>query len=215
MAGMTSEGFEFTEEDKAAIIAALAAFTAAALLSESSDIGVIALAHRRAWAQGVIDAYMISGLSAPIGTINNDAAVESLRGMAAGVFGSNIDKKFAPQLWRILETGTASGENPIEIARKLRAEFGGFKWKWEQIARSEVGIAHDTARRGEWKAEVEDGAIDNLFDWIPAPDACPICMGMVTGFNGNSAPYTLDTLPRLVLDTHPSDRCAITPHVKP
>lgn len=212
-AGQTSEGFTFTSADKATISEALARFTSEALAHDGTDIGPLELAYLRAWAQGVIDAYTSSALDAPVGAINNDAAVAELRGKAEGVFSSNIDKKFAPRLWNILEAGTSSGQNPIEIAKKLHDEFGGFKWKWQQIARSEVAIAHDRAQNTEWQSEVSANAIKNEFDWIPAPDACPICMAMVTGFNGNSAPYTLATMPRLVLDTHPSDRCAKAPHV--
>jgi len=212
-AGMTTSGFAFTAADKAMITAALAEFTAEAFAAEGGDLGSMQLAYLRAWAQGAIDAYTASGLTAPVGELTNDAAVNELRGAAMGSFKTNIDAKFTPKLWRILEAGTQSGDNPLVIASKLHTEFDGFRWKWEQIARSEVGIAHDRARKAEWQAEVDDGVVEDKFDWIPAPDACPICMAMVHSFKGHDAPYTLATLPRLVLDTHPSDRCAIAPHV--
>jgi len=212
-AGMTDSGFAFTAADKAKISEALAGFTAEAFANDGGDMGPMQLAYLRAWAQGAIDAYVASGLAAPIGELTNDAAVNELRGVAMGSFATNIDTKFTPKLWRILEAGTSSGANPMEIAAMLHSEFDGFAWKWEQIARSEVGIAHDRARKAEWQAEVDAEVITDKFDWIPAPDACPICMAMVQGFNGHKAPYTLATMPRLVLDTHPSDRCAIAPHV--
>ncbi len=212
-AGMTSEGFSFTEADKAIIAASLADFAAEAFANEGGIVGPMELALLGAWAQGVIDAQLASSLDAPAGDPIDYEAVRQLRGVAQGTFQTNLDDKFAPKLWRLLEAGTKAGDNPIDIARNLRAEFGGFRWKWEQIARSEVAIAHDRARKSEWQAEVDAGLIEDKFDWIPAPDACPICMAMVSGFNGHKAPYTLETLPRLVLDTHPSDRCAIAPHV--
>jgi len=211
-AGMTGSGFAFTADDKTKITAALSEFTADAFSAEAGDLGPMQLAYLRAWAQGAIDAYTASALDGPTGELSNDAAVAEMRGVAMGTFKTNLDEKFAPKLWRILEAGTDSGQNPIEIARKLRAEFDGFRWKWEQIARSEIAVAHDRARKAEWQAEVDADVIADKFDWIPAPDACPICMAMVQGFNGHKAPYTLATLPRLVLDTHPSDRCAIAPH---
>jgi len=207
--GLSPEGFTFTETDKAKITEAMAGFAEDALRRDIDDIGPVANAQIRSWAQGVMDAYAQSGLDAPLANPNNLAAVGGLRGTASTTFTTNIEKRFSPKLWKLLEAGVKSGENPVNIARSLREEFDGFRWKFEQIARSEVAMAHDAAKRDEFGAEVADGAIEDKFDWIAAPDACPQCISMAS-----VNPYTLAALPRPVIDTHPSDRCTTAPSVQ-
>ena len=201
----TSEGFTFTEKDKLAIVAELTATVDDIMGAD----GGLAQAYDRSWSQGVIDAYMQSGLDGPIGSPNNASAVANLRGIGDRTFRTNLEQRFSPRIWTLLEQQASVGESPINVARRLNAEFEGYRWKFEQIARSEVAIAHDAAKRSEFGEEVADGAIEDTFDWIPAPDACPQCMGMKAG-----NPYTLAALPRPVIDTHPSDRCTTAPHIE-
>jgi len=203
---MQPDGFTFTDADKALIAGELAGFVSDILENEGLAQGALAQAYLRAWALGVIDGYTRTGLEAPIGELSNAAAVAEILKTSQTDFTKFMENKLIPRIHRVLEAGVAAGDNPINIAANLKREMGGASWKWEQIARSETAMTWDKAKRGEWDAELADDAIPDSFDWIPAPDACPICTALVAG-----NPYTLNTLPRVVADTHPSDRCDTAP----
>lgn len=205
---MIGEGFTFTQADKDMIANEVASFVTNILENEGLSQGVLAQAYIRAWALGVIDGYTRSGLNQPSGEMNNDAAVSQLLKTSNQEFATFIDNKLTPRIHRVLEAGAAAGENPINIAANLKREMGGATWKLEQIARSEIAMAWDDAKRGEWQAEIADGAIDDLFDFIPAPDGCPQCQGQAVG-----NPRKLSATPKPVVDTHPSCRCDVAPHI--
>ncbi|WP_167631574.1 hypothetical protein [Mariprofundus ferrooxydans] len=204
--GMTTDGFTFTGADKKLIADEMAAFIAAIFERDGMAQGAMAQAFLRAWAQGVIDGYTMQSLNAPVGELSNDAAVAKLMETSTKSFSTWIDNKLTPRIHNVLSAAVESGENPLTTAASLRREFGGAKWKWEQIARSEVALTHADAKHEEWRAEIDDGAVPDAFDWIPAPDACPVCQALTSG-----NPYTLAALPKPVASTHPSDRCTTAP----
>lgn len=206
--GVTNEGFSFTQADKDFLVDATTEFAATILENETGNQGAMAEAFVRAWAQGVIDGYIRAGLQEPAGSISNEAAMAQILATTQKDISKFIDEKMLPSIHKILSAGADSGENPIHIARKLHAKLGGNRWKWEQITRSQVAMAWDGAKHSEWNAEVSSGLIEDKFVWIPSPDACPVCIAHVAG-----NPYTLKTLPRVVIDTHPSDRCDTAPAV--
>ena len=205
---MTSDGFTFTSADKQLISAELAAFVTTMMENDGLAQGALTQAYVRAWAQGVIDGYSRSNLTEPAGELSNAAAVEKLLQSSKASFATFIDNKLTGRIHRILEAGAAAGENPINIAANLKRELGGASWKWEQIARSEIAMAWDDGKRGEWFAEIADDLIDDLFDFIPAPDGCPQCQSQAVG-----NPRTLEKTPRPVINTHPSCRCDVAPHI--
>lgn len=205
-AGMTTEGFTFTDADKKTLSDELTAFVTAIFENEGTGQGAMAQAFARAWAQGVIDGYTMQGQKGPAGDLNNDAAVAEMMKTSRSRFTTWLDNDLTPKVHNILQAGADAGDPPAAIARALRDEMGGAKYRWERIARSEIAMAHDDAKRGEWQAEIDAGLIDDAFDFIPAPNACPVCMSKAAG-----NPYTLATLPRVVVDTHPSDRCTTGP----
>jgi len=205
---MTTDGFTFTEKDKRIIADELSAFVSSLLENEELAQGALAKAYLRAWAQGVIDAYTRSGLEGPTGELSSSAAVEQLLVSSRQSFTTFIGNKLTPRIHRILEAGVEAGENPLTIAANLKREMGGASWKWEQIARSETAMAWDDAKRAEWAAEIEAGDIEDLFDYVPGPDGCPQCQSMAEG-----NPRPMAETPKPVIDTHPSCRCDIAPHV--
>ena len=206
---MTTEGFTFTPADKAMIASEMQAFVTGLLENEGIAQGALAAAYTRAWALGVIDASLRSGLEGPVGELSNAAAVEKLLQSSRTEFATFIDNKLTGRIHRILEAGVEAGENPLNIAANLKREMGGASWKWEQIARSETAMAWDDAKRGEWFNEITDDAIEDIFDFIPAPDGCPQCQSQAVG-----NPRPLSKTPRPVVDTHPSCRCDIAPAIQ-
>lgn len=206
--GMGKEGFSFSDSDKILIAASMTEFVADIFAHDATAQGAMAQAYVRAWSVGVLDAYQRSALDAPIGALNNDAVVAEMLKTSQATFETFINNKMTPAITRILEAGAAAGDNPLNIAANLRRELGGAKWKWEQIARSETAMAWDDAKRGEWQAEIADGVIDDLFDFVPAPDGCPQCQAQAVG-----NPRNLAATPKPVVNTHPSCRCDVSPHI--
>lgn len=204
---MTSDGYEYTTEDEQLIDETLAAFIAAILAYDAMDQGPLTAAYIRAWSQGILDAYVRSGVDAPAAEMTNSAAIEQMLATSREHFDTYMDEHLAPRIRRILQAGAAAGDSPQTIAANLQQEMGGAPWKWEQIARSEIAMAWDSGKRGEWAAEIDAGLIDDQFDFVPAPDGCPQCQAQAVG---NPRPL-IDT-PRPVIDTHPSCRCDVAPH---
>lgn len=207
--GMTPEGFTLTEKDKELIADEMAVFILASVDNGALNQGPLAKAYIRAWAQGVLDAATRSGLESPIGELSNDAAVTRLLQTSQQEFETFIDNKLTQRIYRVLEAGVDAGENPINIAANLRREMGGARWKWEQIARSETAMAWDDAKRSEWDSEIADGLIEDLFDFVPAPDGCPQCQSKAA-----NNPQPLNKTPKPVVNTHPSCRCDVMPHIE-
>jgi len=207
-AGMTSLGFSFTTADKKMIADTMAEFVGELHVNEPLNQGALSQAYLRAWSQGVLDAYLRGNLDKPSGALSNALAVENMLKTSRKTFTTFVEDTITPEVERLLLAGIESGDNPLNIARNLRQSLDGAPWKWEQIARTEIALAWDDAKRGEWQAEIADSVIDDLFDFIPAPDGCPVCQAQAVG-----NPRILAATPKPVVNTHPSCRCDIAPHV--
>jgi len=206
--GLQSDGFTFTQSDKALIAGEMTAFITALHENETLTQGALAQAYLRAWSLGVLDAFERSSLDRPTGELSNLAAVNQLLTTSTVAFDTFTNNTLTPAIHSILKAGMDAGENPLTIAGNLRRELDGARWKWEQIARTETALAWDEAKRGEWQAEIADSAIDDLFDFIPAPDGCPTCQSQAIG-----NPRPLNETPKPVVNTHPSCRCDVAPHI--
>ena len=84
-----------------------------------------------------------------------------------------------------------------EAAERLNKLFGDQNSSWERLARTEMAAAAERAKTDEWKAwKVKK------VDFVPAPDACPIC----TALKGE---YKIEECP--VIPVHPRCRCSKRP----
>jgi len=72
-----------------------------------------------------------------------------------------------------------------------------------RLAESEMAASHAEGQKAALK-----GMVINEYDWIEAPEACPICHEIAA--NG---PYPIDTGPMPVRDSHPGCFCVIAGRV--
>jgi SPP1 gp7 family putative phage head morphogenesis protein len=98
-----------------------------------------------------------------------------------------------------MEGHAIAGSNPRTVAARLRKLFDDANADWERLARSEIAMAGEKAKKEEWKAE----EVEEL-EFVPNPDACPICLAL-------AGTYPIDDCPVPVEDTHPNCRCATMP----
>jgi SPP1 gp7 family putative phage head morphogenesis protein len=84
----------------------------------------------------------------------------------------------------------------------LKKLFGSQNSNWNRLARTEMTMAAEQAKRDEWQAWGEKEA-----EFMPAPDGCAICQAL-------RGIYPIRTVPIPGRNTHPHCRCSIRPVVK-
>jgi SPP1 gp7 family putative phage head morphogenesis protein len=96
--------------------------------------------------------------------------------------------------------GLAIGQNPREIARRIRKELGGDLTRLLRISRTETLRAYREATRRNYQAN--DDIIAG-WRWLAAkqPRTCAMCLAMDGSFHTNDEE----------LDDHPNGRCAYVP----
>jgi len=102
-----------------------------------------------------------------------------------------------------LSAGAYDGLNPLEVARQLRARFGVHDYDWERLARSEIADAQAQGKAAQYAA-----AGITEYDWMTAPGACALCVGIAS-----AGPYTIGSGPMPMRGSHPHCRCTITARV--
>ncbi|TPG50657.1 hypothetical protein EAH75_04255 [Rhodanobacter glycinis] len=102
-----------------------------------------------------------------------------------------------------LTDGVYNGTNPREVAAQLRKKFDGHDYDFQRLAESEMAAAH-----AQGNADALKGMGIAQYDWILAPDACPICTKIA-----EAGPYTVGSGPMPVRDSHPGCFCVINGHV--
>lgn len=98
-----------------------------------------------------------------------------------------------------MTAGILLGQNPTEIAAVLDKKFGDANLDWNRLARTEMTIAAEEAKKKEYK----ERKIKEL-EFVLARDACPQC----TPLKGI---YKIDESPIPGKDTHPYCRCTLIP----
>lgn len=102
-----------------------------------------------------------------------------------------------------LTEGVYNGTNPRQVAAELRKKFDGHDYDWQRLAESEMAAAH-----AQGNADALAGMGIAQYDWILAPDACPICTKIA-----EAGPYNVGSGPMPVRDSHPGCFCVIAAHV--
>lgn len=102
-----------------------------------------------------------------------------------------------------LVEGLALGQNPREIARRIRGELGGDLVRALRISRTETLRSYREATRRNYQANSD---IIAGWRWLAAKQGrtCAMCLAMDGSF------HTLDEH----LDDHPNGRCAMVPVLK-
>ncbi|MBE0426478.1 MAG: hypothetical protein IBX72_07500 [Nitrospirae bacterium] len=105
----------------------------------------------------------------PVYLKNLKSSVITLCRKRRGSGGAKIIEKILPAI----DARVIAGSNPRQIASVLEKLFGDKNSDWERLARSELSMTAERAKLDEWK----EWNITRV-EFLPAPDACPICMAL-------------------------------------
>jgi len=131
------------------------------------------------------------------------ARAQALPGELHQVLSKTTVRVYENDIVHALQEGTYNGDNPRQVAAELRKKFDGHNYDWQRLAESEMAASHAEGQKAALK-----GMVINEYDWIEAPEACPICHEIAA--NG---PYPIDTGPMPVRDSHPGCFCVIAGRV--
>ena len=124
-----------------------------------------------------------------------------------------ITDEMSKQIAEILAEGMATGEGPLELARKInnRVDKIGLT-RAKTLARTEMIRSHHQAMMQEFKNWGVVG-VTVLAEWITAGDArvCPLCKKITSRNNGfGPGIFTIDQIMGLI-PLHPGCRCIAIP----
>lgn len=195
------DAFSMTTEQRAQAEAAMKEWIAA--YATTADDSPINWFYGQAVSQGYFMAADMTGEGQPIlDIIKNKELYNTLRKQGFDLVKNNATKAIVNKILPEMEAYVIAGANPTEVGRRLEQLFGAANSNWERLARSEMTMAAELAKHEEWRAwEV------SRLDFVPAPDACGMCMAM-------AGEYGIEECPVPVRDTHPRCRCATRPAEK-
>lgn len=101
-----------------------------------------------------------------------------------------------------LADGEYDGMAPDEVAAALAQRFDLGEYNWRRLAHTEVAQAQVQGKLDQYQAQGVD-----QYDWVCAPDACPICQGLA-----EEGPYSVGSGPSITDDSHPECRCTVEAH---
>jgi hypothetical protein len=172
------------------------------------------------------DVPSMEGFENVYATLNNPLHVDRLGLLYSRVYSDlkGITEGMDTLISRVLTQGLADGDNPIPLARKLRAVITGqgmgdlgitdslgrfipAKRRAEMLARTEIIRAHAEASLQEFENWAVEG-VEVEIEWAASGDACSLCLEMAS--NG---PYTIQQA-RGLIPYHPNCRCAWLPKRK-
>lgn len=196
--GISNDAFTFTIEERALIMAALKTHLGAYDLS--ADDSPVTWYYGQAYSLGLIQAAELLGEERPIlDLLKNQEIFEKLAAEGLERVKDQATKAIRDKILAEMEAFAIAGSNPNEVAQRLEKLFGDANSDWERLARSEMSMAAETAKLEEWKAwQIK------RTDFVPAPDACAICVAL-------EGEYAIEDAPIPVADTHPRCRCANRP----
>lgn len=196
--GDDETAFSMSSQQRAQVEQAAKEWIAAyAITAEDSPVNWF---YGQAVSQGYFRAASISGNEQPkLNIIKNRELYDTLRKQGFDLVKNNATRSIRNRILAEMEAYTISGSNPTEVARRLERLFGDANANWERLARSEMTLAAERAKKEEWRAwDVTQMEFD------PAPDACSMCMAL-------AGVYDIDECPVPVQDTHPRCRCSTMP----
>jgi len=162
------------------------------------DMAPLRREYLTTYSAGLYDAAQKTGRGTPLlDIVQRKAAVERIVSNGFELVVSNA-KYFRDELLDIISNGVRDGVSAYQIANEMFKAFEDLEGvNWDRLARTEVALAMNGAKREEWKAE----GVKKLF-YSPNPDACHICVDL-------RGEYEIDKAPRPVEDTHPNCLCGL------
>ena len=192
------EAFTIAEEQAAALSQALKVMIAAyAVTAADSPVNWF---YGQSVSLGFIRAAeMLGQPQALLSILKNSLIYDKLREAGFEMVRESATRAIIDKIIPEMRAYVLAGANPVSAARRLEQLFGAANSNWERLARSEMALAAELAKKEEWKAwKVK------MTEFSPAPDACPLCFSL-------AGEYDIDDCPVPVQDTHPRCRCSTKP----
>ena len=154
--------------------------------------------YGESYSLGLIQAAHLVGAERPLlDIIKNREIYDQLVRNGFQLVTDNVTKAVVNKIIPEMQAHVIAGTNPLNVAERLKKIFGDQNSSWERLARTEMALAAETAKSDEWKKR---GI--KMVSFVPAPDACPICLSL-------KGDYQLPACP--VIPVHPRCRCSKTP----
>lgn len=196
----SADNFDFSEEQRKAIMQALKDLLGTYDWKDTNS--AVRFYYGQAYSLGLIQAAKLLGKDRPIlDIIKNREIFDEIAKNGFKLVKNNATSAIVDKIIPAIEDQVAAGANSRHVAARLEKLFGDKNSDWERLARSEMSMAAENAKIDEWgewgvdtgKAVVPvkdthprcrcsnsvkdiDGKLIMVF--VPAPDACPICMAL-------------------------------------
>lgn len=185
-----ADEFEFTEDQRKAIMESMQRFIGEYKINNPDS--PLKWYYGQAYSLGLIQAASFVGQNRPIlDIIKNREIFDELVKTGFTLVKDNATTAIIDRIIPAMESGMLAGENPRTVASRLRKQFDGMNSDWERLARSEMTMSAERAKKDEWRA----WNVARLY-FRPAPDACAICKSL-------EGEYPIDDCPLPSADTHP------------
>jgi len=191
-------GFVLSTEQRAMVLAAAKEWTAA--YNPATKDSPLHWFYGQSFSAGLFQASRMVGDDVTLLSIlKNNETFDSLVTDGFALVKDNATKAITNRILPEMEAHVIAGSNPVEVARRLERLFGDANSDWQRLARSEMAMAAETAKKAEW---TERGL--KRLEFAPAPDACSICRAL-------AGEYEISACPLPVKNTHPRCRCSTRP----
>jgi len=155
-----------------------------------------------AWERGLANAQAELDVAAVADELRREFRATAEQAQLANVRNAAV-RVYRDEIAQALADGVYDGLTPQQVANQLRARFDLNEYNWRRLARTEISNAQFL---GKLKQYAEAGI--EHYDWLTAPDACTICVGLAS-----AGPYIVGLGPTPANDSHPECRCTINAHV--
>lgn len=194
--------FTFSDEQRSQIMISLKNWLG--IFDPSTEDSPVTWYYGQAYSLGLIQAANMIGEERPIlDIIKNREIFNELRDNGFAKLKDRATIAIKNKILPEIEGQVLVGTNPTHVARMLENRFGAANADWERLARTELAISAETAKLNEWKEndiDTSDAPIPGLDThprcrcansvkkisgkwvtvFVPAPDACAVCLSLVT-----------------------------------
>lgn len=190
------DAFTFTEEQRAQIFKEMESYIGS--YSFDNPDSPLRMYYGESYSLGLIQAAQMVGQNRPIlDIIKNREIYEELVANGFQLLKDNATRAIQGKIIIEMQAHVIAGSNPLSVAARLNKLFSDQNSSWERLARTEMADAAEAAKTNEWKA----WKLEKV-DFVPAPDACPICQAL-------AGTYDIDECPKITV--HPRCRCSKRP----
>ncbi len=192
------DAFTFSEEQRAQIMKEMENYIGS--YSFDHPDSPIRAYYGESYSLGLIQAASMIGKERPIlDIIKNKEIYDKLCRNGFNLVEDNATRAIQDKIITEMQAHVIAGTNPLNVAERLKKLFGDQNSNWERLATTEMADAAEAAKTDEWKA----WKLEKV-DFVPAPDACPICQAL-------AGTYDIDECPKITV--HPRCRCSKRPAV--